>query len=65
MDAWNGGATTWVHREIVAGSVSHTLAAGRMLRLRVMFDHHDVWIATQPEPGIHAHRELSSRSHRC
>jgi hypothetical protein len=45
-DEWNGGVEDWVQRDITVGSVSHTVAGGRMLRVRLMFDHHDVWIAT-------------------
>ncbi len=45
VHAWNGGVADWVYREITVGSVSHTLAAGRMMRLRLMFNHHDLWIA--------------------
>ena len=45
VDEWNGGSETWVRREITIGSVDATIAAGRMLRLRLMFDHDDVWVA--------------------
>lgn len=45
VDDWNGGSTTWVQREIAVGSVDATVRAGRMLRLRLMFDHADVWVA--------------------
>ncbi len=45
VDEWNGGNETWVRREITVGSVDATIAAGRMLRLRLMFNHDDVWVA--------------------
>ena len=46
IDKWNGGVAGWAFREITIGSVSHTVAPGRMLRLRVMFNHEDIWIST-------------------
>ena len=46
VDGWNGGMAGWSYRPITVGSVSHTVAPGRMLRLRVMFNHEDVWIST-------------------
>ena len=46
IDKWNGGVAGWAYREITVGSVSHTIAPGRMLRLRVMFNHEDIWIST-------------------
>jgi hypothetical protein len=42
---WNAGARDWVQRTIPVGTVDHTVQAGRMLRLRLMFNHHDAWIA--------------------
>ncbi len=46
VNLWNEGVDGWVYREIGLGDVSHTVAAGRRLQVRVMFDHHPVWIAT-------------------
>ena len=48
VDEWNGGVSGWVRRDITIGSVTHTVTAGRMLQLRVMFGHHDLWFATDP-----------------
>jgi hypothetical protein len=42
---WNGGVPDWTYREIVVGSLDHTVAVGRQLRLRLMFGHQDVWVA--------------------
>jgi hypothetical protein len=42
---WNDRAGDWATRDIVVGSIDHTIAAGRMLRVRLMFDHRDVWVA--------------------
>ena len=42
---WNGGVEDWVQRTIPVGTVDHTVQQGRMLRLRLMFNHHDAWIA--------------------
>jgi len=40
-------ATTedWVYDEISFGTVDHTIAAGRELRIMVQFDEHDAWVA--------------------
>jgi hypothetical protein len=46
VNHWNGGVADWVYRDIGLGNVSHTVAAGRMLQLRIMTDHHDLWIAS-------------------
>ena len=46
---WNDDVEDWVYREIGLGDVSHTIAPGRMLQLRVMFGHHDVWIASSAD----------------
>ena len=46
VNSWNGGQADWTYREIGLGDVSHTVAAGRRLQVRLMFDHHDVWIAS-------------------
>jgi hypothetical protein len=45
---WNRGVAWWNYRNIPVGLANHTIAAGRMLQVRVMFHHHDVWIATSP-----------------
>jgi hypothetical protein len=45
VDEWNGGLADWVPRDIVVGSVDHTIVGGRMLRVRLMFDHENLWVA--------------------
>lgn len=45
VSEWNGGIKDWVQRTIPIGAVDHTVQPGRMLRLRLMFNHHDAWIA--------------------
>ncbi len=46
IDGWNGGVDDWVFKNVALGSIDHTFAAGRMLRLRLMFRHTAMWIAT-------------------
>jgi uncharacterized repeat protein (TIGR01451 family) len=43
-DSWNGGVADFVYREFTVGSVDHTVAVGRSLRVRLQFDHQDVWV---------------------
>lgn len=45
VDDWNGGVADWVRRDISLGSVDTTITSGRMLSMRLMFHHHDVWVA--------------------
>ncbi len=45
VDKWNRGVADWVTRDIVVGSADHTIVAGRMLRVRLMCDHEDLWVA--------------------
>jgi HD domain len=45
VSEWNGGVKDWVLRTIPVGVADHTVQPGRMLRLRLMFNHHDAWIA--------------------
>jgi hypothetical protein len=35
----------WVLREVTIGSVSRTIATGRELRVRLLVQHHDIWVA--------------------
>jgi hypothetical protein len=42
---WNGGVSDWVSSEWDLGTVDHTVAAGRRLRLLVAVGGSDVWIA--------------------
>src|SRR5256885_1634376 len=42
---WNGGTANWTYRDITIGTVNYTISVGRQLRLRLMFDHEDVWVA--------------------
>ncbi len=45
VDNWNGLLSSWMYREITIGSVTRSIAAGRELRVRLLFQHHDVWVA--------------------
>lgn len=45
VDRWNGGIADWVFKDISLGTIDHTFAAGRMLRVRLMFDHNPMWVA--------------------
>ena len=36
---------TWVSKQITVGSVTRTIAAGRELRVRLLFQHEDLWVA--------------------
>lgn len=45
VDKWNRGTSGWVLRTIDIGSVDRTIMPGRMLRMRLMFQHNDMWIA--------------------
>ncbi|NNF11085.1 MAG: tandem-95 repeat protein, partial [Acidimicrobiia bacterium] len=50
-DNWNGGVADFSYREVTVGSLTHTLVPGRVLKLRLQFDHEDVWVdmnATHP-----------------
>jgi hypothetical protein len=49
VDNWTGLLGGWVYRELALGSVTHVFAPGRVLRLRVMFEHRDVWVALTGE----------------
>jgi hypothetical protein len=42
---WNDGVSDFGYREITVGSLTHTVASGRVLKLRLMFGHEDVWVA--------------------
>ena len=42
---WNGFVPNWIYREVTIGSVSRTILPGRELRLRLLFKHHDLWVA--------------------
>jgi hypothetical protein len=42
---WNGLIPGWVYHELTIGSVSRTIAAGRMLRVRLLVQHEDLWVA--------------------
>ncbi len=45
VDEWNDEATTWTERSITVGSVARTIAAGRELRLKLLVQHTDTWLA--------------------
>ena len=55
VDDWNGATADWVNHTVDMGSVDAVVPAGRALRLRLMFGHEDVWVATS---GAHATRLL-------
>jgi putative nucleotidyltransferase with HDIG domain len=42
---WNNDVESWVFKDLSLGSIDHTFAAGRMLRVRLMFDHNPMWVA--------------------
>ena len=42
---WNGSTANWVYHEITIGSVNRSIAAGRELRIRLLVQHNDVWVA--------------------
>ncbi|MBT8241746.1 MAG: tandem-95 repeat protein, partial [Acidimicrobiia bacterium] len=42
---WNGGTSDFMYREITLGSLTHTVASGRVLALRLMAGHEDLWVA--------------------
>jgi len=45
IDDWNGDVEDWVFKDLSLGSIDHTFAGGRMLRVRLMFDHKRMWVA--------------------
>ncbi|MGQ0832168.1 MAG: Ig-like domain-containing protein [Microthrixaceae bacterium] len=49
INDWNGGTADWVERSITFGSLDTTIASGRMLRMRLMFHHQDVWVAASAD----------------
>lgn len=42
---WNGNVSDWVYRELTVGSVSRTVLTGRELRVRLLMQHEDLWVA--------------------
>ncbi len=42
---WNGSTANWIYHEITIGSVDRSIAAGRELRIRLLVQHDDVWVA--------------------
>ncbi|MEL6982885.1 MAG: Ig-like domain-containing protein, partial [Actinomycetota bacterium] len=44
-DDWDQGIANFSNRQVDLGSVTHTVAAGRELVLRLQFDHQDMWVA--------------------
>ena len=49
INNWNNGTADWVERNITFGSVDTTIASGRLLRMRLMFHHKDVWVAASAD----------------
>ena len=45
VNDWNGTTANWVYHEISIGSVNRSIAAGRELRIRVLVQHEDLWVA--------------------
>ena len=43
-EGWNGGVADFVYHEITIGALDHTVAVGRSLRFKLMFDHLPVWM---------------------
>ena len=53
IDDWNRGIGNFMFRDVALGNLDTTILPGRMLRVNVMFDHEDVWIAmTQAHPSF-------------
>jgi len=44
-DDWDQGIADFVEWQLDLGSVTHTVAGGRELVLRLQFDHEDMWVA--------------------
>lgn len=45
IDNWNGSVSDWMYRTITVGSVDRTIAAGRALKVVLLFEHEDLWLA--------------------
>jgi hypothetical protein len=45
IKAWNGGVSGWVQHRFTLGSLDHTVAVGRELRLELLNAHSDLWVA--------------------
>ena len=43
---WSRGTDDFVRHDLNLGSVATTIVPGRMLRMRLMFGHRDMWVAT-------------------
>ncbi len=52
VDRWSPGLG-WEDRTLQVGTVNQTIPAGRVLRVRLAFEHNDVWVALD---GAHASR---------
>jgi HD-GYP domain-containing protein (c-di-GMP phosphodiesterase class II) len=48
-DLWNGGVADFVYHELTVGSLNHTVAVGRSLRVRLQFDHEVVWVGVNAD----------------
>jgi hypothetical protein len=42
---WNGLIPDWVYHEFTVGSVNTTIGVGRELRIRLLFNSHNLWVA--------------------
>ena len=45
VNNWNGLLASWVRHDLAIGSVSRTIAAGRELRVKLLVDKNDIWVA--------------------
>jgi hypothetical protein len=45
VEDWDRGTDDFVRHDLDLGPLSTTVAPGRMLRMRLMFDHQDMWVA--------------------
>lgn len=42
---WQNGSSSWVFKDLSLGDINHTFNAGRMLRVRLMFEGNPMWVA--------------------
>ena len=45
VDEWNGGTAAFVSRTIDLGHLDTTILPGRMLKIRLVVNHNDLWVA--------------------
>jgi hypothetical protein len=49
ISGWSGLLATWVDRDVPLGPLSHTFLPGRVLRMKLLVGHSDVWVALTGE----------------